>query len=158
MSGLWLQTSLCLEWIKKTLNTLTHDVIVHSFKVVGFPAALVVQMGGFIHCLKPGGAAHSDGVFHCMKPGGVAHRDGFIHCLKPGGAAHSGGIIHCLKPGGAAHSDGFIHCLKPGGVAHSTVEAIATKMVHLNSKDGDDDDDDPLASDSKADFETELHT
>ena len=69
-------------------------------------------------------------------------------------------IIHFFKACRISSStdgsdDGFIDCLKLGGVAHSAVEAIATESAHLNSRDGDDDVD-PSAGDSEAEFEADL--
>ena len=39
----------CVEWVKKAWSTITADVIIKSFKADD----------SSIHCLKPGGVAHS---------------------------------------------------------------------------------------------------
>ena len=49
----------CVEWIKKAWSTVTADVIIKFFKACGISSSTDGSDDSSIHCLKPGGVAHS---------------------------------------------------------------------------------------------------
>ena len=49
----------CVQWVKKAWSTVSTDVIVKSFKACGMTSSTDGSEDDSIHCLKPGGVAHS---------------------------------------------------------------------------------------------------
>ena len=49
----------CVQWVKKAWSTVFTDVIVKSSKACGITSTTGVPEDDSIHCLKPGGVAHS---------------------------------------------------------------------------------------------------
>ena len=49
----------CVQWVKKSWSTVSTDVIVESSKACGITSTTGGPEEDSIHCLKPGGVAHS---------------------------------------------------------------------------------------------------
>ena len=49
----------CVQWVKKAWSTVSTDVIVKYFKACGITSSTDGSEDDSIHCLKPGGVAHS---------------------------------------------------------------------------------------------------